>query len=145
MLKEFKNFALRGNVLDLAIGVIIGGAFGKIVTSLVNDLFMPVIGFLTSGISLRDLKVVLKPALMDGTTVQKPEVALTYGNFIQSTVDFLIIALSIFLFIHLIGKAKARFDKKEKIADEAAEAAPPAKTAEVGLLEEIRDLLKKPS
>jgi len=151
MFKEFKNFALKGNVLDLAIGVIIGGAFGKIVSSLVSDLFMPVIGFLTSGISFRDLKVVLKAAVMDGTTVVKPEVALTYGNFIQTTVDFLIVALSIFLFVQLINKAKERFEKKEKAAAAAlaadaavaAAAAAPEKTAEVALLEEIRDLLKK--
>jgi large conductance mechanosensitive channel len=142
LMKEFKAFALRGNVLDLAIGVIIGGAFGKIVSSLVGDLFMPVIGWATSGLSFRDLKVVLKAAVMDGTTVVKPEVALTYGNFIQTTVDFLIVALSIFLFIQAINKAKARFEKK---AAEEAPAAPPAKADDVVLLEEIRDLLKKQS
>jgi large conductance mechanosensitive channel len=144
---EFKNFALRGNVLDLAIGVIIGGAFGKIVSSLVSDLFMPVIGFLTSGVSFRDLKVVLKPAVLDGATVLKPEVALTYGNFLQTTVDFLIVALSIFLFIQLINKAKARMAKKEAAAEAAAaaatEASPPARTETDVLLEEIRDLLKQ--
>ena len=139
MLKEFKNFALRGNVLDLAVAVIIGGAFGKIVSSLVSDLFMPVIGYLTSGVSFTDLKVVLAPAVMQGITVVKPETALTYGNFIQATVDFLIVALSIFLFIQLIDRTKRHMEKKNS---EVA-ATPVAKSAEVLLLEEIRDLLKK--
>ena len=142
MLKEFKNFALRGNVMDLPIAVIIGSAFGKIIASLVNDIFMPLIGLLTAGISFRDLKVVLKPAVMDGTTVLSPENALTYGVFIQTTIDFLIVAFSIFLFVQLIAKAKERADRKKKAEAEVAPA-PPPKTAEVLLLEEIRDLLKK--
>lgn len=139
MMKEFKAFALRGNVLDLAIGVIIGAAFGKIVSSLVGDIFMPIIGWLTSGLSFRDLKVVLAAA-----TDVKPEVALTYGNFIQTTVDFLIVAFSIFLFVQAINKAKSAFEKKQAAA-EAAAAPPPAKADDVVLLEEIRDLLKTKS
>jgi large conductance mechanosensitive channel len=142
MLKEFKNFALRGNVLDLAIGVIIGAAFGKIISSLVSDIFMPLIGLLTGGVSFTDLKVVLKPAVMDGTTVLSPENALTYGVFIQTTLDFIIVAFSIFLFVQLITKAKERADRKKK-AEAEMPAAPPPKPDEVVLLEEIRDLLKK--
>jgi len=130
MLKEFKKFALKGNVLDLAIGVIIGGAFGKIVTSLVNDIIMPIIGILLGGISFTDLKYVITPATEDVA-----ESAILYGTFIQSIVDFLIIAFSIFLFVKLINS----FKKKE----EAAPAAPPAPAQEVVLLEEIRDLLKE--
>ncbi|MGI6174620.1 MAG: large-conductance mechanosensitive channel protein MscL [Christensenellales bacterium] len=129
MLKEFKEFALKGNVLDLAIGVIIGGAFGKIVTSLVNDLLMPLIGVLLGGINFTDLKIVITPA-----SGELAEVAILYGAFIQSIVDFLIIAFSIFLFIKLISLRK----KKEPEA-------PPEPVREVVLLEEIRDLLKSKS
>ncbi|MDD4169954.1 MAG: large-conductance mechanosensitive channel protein MscL [Desulfotomaculaceae bacterium] len=126
MLKEFKEFALKGNVIDLAVGVIIGGAFGKIVSSLVNDIFMPAIGVLLGGINFANLKYIIKPAGGDVA-----EVAILYGSFIQSIVDFLIIALSIFLFIKLISSWK----KKEPEA-------PTAPAQEVVLLEEIRDLLK---
>ncbi len=129
MLKEFKEFALRGNVIDLAVGVIIGGAFGKIVTSLVNDVLMPAIGVLLGGINLTHLKLVIAPA--SGDTA---EVAILYGAFIQSIVDFLIIAFSIFLFIKLLSSWK----KKEAEVPPA----PPAPSQEVLLLEEIRDLLK---
>lgn len=129
MLKEFKEFALKGNVLDLAVAVIIGGAFGKIVTSLVNDVLMPVIGVLTGGINFTGLKVVIAPASGDIA-----EVALLYGSFAQSVVDFLIIAFSIFLFIKLLS---ARKKKEEPAAPEL-----PAPGREEMLLEEIRDLLK---
>lgn len=130
MLKEFKEFALRGNVVDLAVGVIIGGAFGKIVTSLVNDLLMPILGVLIGGISFTNLKIVIKPALNGAA-----EVAILYGAFLQAVVDFLIIAFCIFFFIKLINMAK----KKE---EEAPPAAPPAPSKEVVLLTEIRDLLE---
>ena len=130
MLKEFKEFAFKGNVIDLAVGVIIGGAFGKIVTSLVSDVLMPAIGIILGGISFKDLKYVITPAVGD-----VPAVTLNYGSFIQSIVDFFIIAISIFLFIKLISLTK----KKQ---DEAAPPPPPAPAAEVVLLEEIRDLLK---
>jgi large conductance mechanosensitive channel len=129
MLKEFKEFAVKGNVIDLAVGVIIGGAFGKIVSSLVNDILMPVFGFILSGINISDLKFVIKPASGD-----IPEVAILYGSFIQAIVDFLIIAFSIFLFIKLLS-----FWKKKEQEAPPASAAPPR---EVMLLEEIRDLLK---
>jgi large conductance mechanosensitive channel len=129
MLKEFKKFALKGNVIDLAVGVIIGGAFGKIVTSLVNDILMPVLGTIIGGISFADLKWVITPASGDVA-----EVAIMYGAFIQAVIDFLIIAFSIFLFVKLLSIRK----KKEA----EAPAAPPAPAPEVVLLTEIRDLLK---
>ena len=128
MLKDFKEFAFKGNVLDMAIGVIIGAAFGKIVTSLVNDLIMPIISILTGGINFTDLKFVITPAHGDIA-----ENAVAYGSFIQNVVDFLIIAFCIFLFVRLIEK----FKKKEEVKVEA-----PKKADDVVLLEEIRDLLK---
>lgn len=128
MLKDFKEFAFKGNVLDMAIGVIIGAAFGKIVTSLVNDLIMPIISILTGGINFTDLKLVITPAHGDVA-----ENAVAYGSFIQNVVDFLIIAFCIFLFVRLIEK----FKKKEEVKVEA-----PKKADDVVLLEEIRDLLR---
>lgn len=130
MLKEFKQFAMKGNVIDLAIAVIIGGAFGKIVTSLVNDLIMPLLGVLIGGVNFTDLKFVITPANGDIA-----EVAFRYGAFIQTVIDFIIIAFSIFLFIKLITAKK----KKEP---EAAPA-PAAPSNEEIILKEIRDLLKK--
>ena len=129
MLKEFKAFALKGNVIDLAVAVIIGGAFGKIITSLVNDIIMPIIGVIMGGVSFTDLKYVITPASGDIA-----EVAILYGSFIQAIVDFLIIAFCIFLFIKLLASAK----KKEA----EAVLAPAAPSEEVVLLEQIRDLLK---
>lgn len=129
LLKEFKDFALKGNVIDLAVAVVIGGAFGKIVASLVNDIIMPLIGWLLGGVSFTDLKYVITLASGDVA-----EAAIYYGAFIQTIVDFLIIAFSIFLFIKLFSVAKK---KKEE-----APPAPPAAAPEVVLLEEIRDLLK---
>jgi large conductance mechanosensitive channel len=130
IVKEFKEFAMRGNVVDLAVGVIIGAAFGKIVTSLVTDIIMPPIGILTGGIDFKDLKYVLKPAV-DKT----PETAINYGLFINNVIDFIIVAFCIFLIVKGINSLK----KKE----EAAPAAPPAPTKEEVLLTEIRDLLAK--
>ena len=132
---EFKEFAVKGNVVDMAVGVIIGGAFGKIVTSLVNDVIMPTIGKLTGNISFTDLKYELTAAVMDGETVVTPAVYLNYGQFIQNVVDFIIIAFCIFLMIKGIMKLKK---KKEE-----APAAPPAPSKEEMLLTEIRDLLKE--
>ena len=134
---EFKDFAMKGNVIDMAVGVVVGGAFGKIVTSLVNDLIMPAVGSLLGGFDFTNLKAVLSKAVMDGETVVKPAVTLNYGNFIQETVNFLIIAFSIFLCI----KAIAKMSKKKE--EEPAPAAPAPKPDDVVLLEEIRDLLKK--
>ena len=141
MWDEFKKFAFKGNVLDLAVGVIMGGAFGKIVTSVVNDLIMPVLGSLMAGMDFKSLKYVLTEAVMEGDTVIKPEAAIMYGNFIQNVVDFLIVALSIFLFIKLINKSKEKFKKQEEDAPEAPAA--PAGPTQEELLVEIRDLLKE--
>ena len=128
MLKDFKEFAFKGNVLDMAIGVIIGRAFGEIVTSLVNDMIMPIISILTGGINFTDLKFIITPKHGDVA-----ENAIAYGSFIQNVVDFLIIAFCIFLFVRLIEK----FKKKEEVKIEA-----PKKADDIVLLEEIRDLLK---
>lgn len=123
MWKEFKEFAIKGNVIDLAVAVVIGGAFGKIVTSLVNDLIMPIVSLLTSGVNFTKMKA------------DVGSVTFAYGNFIQSIVDFVLIAFSIFLAIKLISKAK----KKE----EASATAEPTQPSEQQLLTEIRDLLKE--
>ncbi len=136
--QDFKEFAMRGNVVDMAIGVIIGGAFGKIVTSLVNDIIMPGIGVLTGGTNFTEFKYVMKPAVVDGTTgdIITPEAAITWGAFVQTIVDFLIIAFCIFLAIRVMNNLL-----KKKKAEEEAPAAPAAPTTEE-LLTEIRDLLK---
>lgn len=133
MFEEFKKFAMRGNVIDLAIGVIIGGAFGKITTSLVNDLITPLLGLVLGRVDLTSLKIVLREA-NDVTA----ELSITYGSFLQNVLDFLIIAFSIFMMIRLIN----RFKKKEEEAP-AAPVAPPEPSAEERLLTEIRDLLQK--
>ena len=144
-LQDFKAFAMKGNVVDMAVGVIIGGAFGKIVTSVVNDLFMPVIGMLVGGVNFTDLKLTLKDAVPEqlneaSEVIQAavPAVTLNYGNFLQQTFDFLIIAFSIFLFISLIKKVT----EKKKVEEAPAPAPAPEPSAEEKLLTEIRDLLK---
>ena len=139
-LKDFKDFAMKGNVIDMAVGVVIGGAFGKIVTSIVNDIIMPVFGFLTAGVKFTDLKFVLSQAVMEGETVVTPEVAITYGNLIQQVVDFTLIALSIFIVIRLVTKAGEKLRKKEEEAPAVEE---PKGPTQEELLTEIRDLLKK--
>ena len=137
MWKEFKEFAFKGNVLDMSIGVIIGGAFGKIVTSLVNDIIMPFFGFITAGTDFTSLKLVLSPAVLDAAgNVLKPEAALMYGNFIQNIFDFFIIAFCIFFFVQQFTKLR----KKEEAP--APEPAPAGPTTEE-LLSEIPDLLKQ--
>lgn len=130
MLKEFRDFAMRGNVVDLAVGVIIGGAFGKIVSSLVNDVIMPFLGLIIGGINFTNLSYVIREQVGD-----TPPLAIKYGMFLQSVLDFVIIAFSIFMFINLLTRLK----KKEEAAPAAS--TPPSKEAE--LLTEIRDLLKK--
>ena len=122
---EFKTFISRGNVVDMAVGVIIGGAFGKIVTSLVNDVLMPLIGTLMGGVNFSGLSIKIKDA------------SIAYGLFIQSIIDFLIIAVCIFTMIKVFEKFKVKEEKTEEKKEE------PKKTDEVLLLEEIRDLLKK--
>lgn len=130
MMSEFKSFAMRGNVIDMAVGIVIGGAFGKIVSSFVNDVLMPPIGLLVGGVDFSDLSVVLKEAAGEAAAV-----TLNYGAFIQTILDFLIIAFAIFMVV----KAMNNLKKKE----EAAPAAPPKPSAEVELLTQIRDALKK--
>ena len=133
LFKEFKEFAVKGNVMDMAIGVVIGGAFGKIVTSLVSDIIMPLIGAATGGLNFTDWKWVIREAVMEGENVVKPELALTWGNFIQVIFDFLIIAFCIFLVVKGLNSLK----KKEEPAPEA-----PKGPSQEELLTEIRDLLK---
>ena len=136
-LSEFKTFAMRGNVLDLAVGVVIGGAFGKITTSIVNDIIMPVIGVITGGLNFSDWKIVLKQAVMEAGEVVTPEVAITFGNTISVILDFIIIAFAVFC---LVKGVNALHRKKEEAP--AAPPAPPEPSAEEKLLTEIRDLLK---
>ena len=140
LMKEFKDFAMKGNVIDMAVGVVIGGAFGKIITSLVNDLIMPLIGALIGNVDFTTLSATLRAAKLDEAgEVVKQAVTLNYGNFIQVTVDFLLVALSIFLVIKAINKAKEAAKKPEAPAEPEA---PAPKPDDVVLLEEIRDLLK---
>jgi large conductance mechanosensitive channel len=129
MLKEFKEFVMKGSVVDLAVAVIIGAAFKAIISSLVNDILMPIISILMGGISFTDLKYVITPASGD-----LAEVAILYGSFIQSIVDFVIIAFTIFLIIKIITKKKRE--------EEAAPTAPPEPSKEEVLLTDIRDILK---
>ncbi|MBR4645454.1 MAG: large-conductance mechanosensitive channel protein MscL [Bacteroidaceae bacterium] len=136
-IQDFKAFALKGNVVDMAVGVIIGGAFGKIVTSVVNNIIMPPIGVLTGGVDFTDLKLTIKEAVVEGENVVSEAVTLNYGQFIQDVVDFLIIAFCVFLMIK--GIAKLSRKKEEASAEPAPE---PEPSAEEKLLTEIRDLLK---
>ncbi len=133
LLKEFKEFAVKGNVMDMAIGVVIGGAFGKIVTSLVSDIIMPLIGAATGGLTFTDWKWVIREAEMVGEEIVKPELAVTWGNLLQVIFDFIIIAFCIFMVVKGLNKMKK--------AEEPAPAAPAGPTQEE-LLTEIRDLLK---
>jgi large conductance mechanosensitive channel len=140
IVKEFKEFAVRGNVMDLAVGIIIGGAFGKIVTSFVNDVIMPPIGFLMGGVDFKDLKFVItdaKDAVINGETVVSEavaEISINYGSFLNTIIDFVIVAFAVFMMI----KGMNRMKRKQ----EAAPAAPAAPTKEETLLTEIRDILK---
>jgi large conductance mechanosensitive channel len=132
IVKEFKEFAMRGNVVDLAIGVIIGAAFGKIVTSLVNDVIMPPIGYLTGGIDFKNLKVLIK----QGDPLKKiADVSINYGNFINTVIEFLIVAFCIFMVVKAINSLKR--------PEEVPPTAPSEPTREEVLLTEIRDLLAK--
>lgn len=136
-LQDFKAFAMRGNVVDMAVGVIIGGAFGKIVSSLVNDIIMPVIAIATGGVNFTDHKLILRHAVEEAGQVISPEVVVTWGVFVQTIVDFLIIAFSIFVAIRFMNRLK----KAEEAPAPAPE--PPAPSKEEVLLTEIRDLLKQ--
>jgi large conductance mechanosensitive channel len=139
-ISEFRDFALKGNVVDLAVGVIIGGAFGKLVTSMVDKIMMPVIGFLTSGINFSDYNIPIKDAVKtvaaDGKeTITSPAVTIGVGDLVNTVIQFIIAALCLFLVIKAMNTAKARFEKKK----ETGAAEPPAQEK---LLMEIRDLLK---
>lgn len=145
MFKEFKKFILRGNVIDLAVGLVIGTAFNAIVQSLVKDIIMPFVGYITAGVNFTELKIMLAEAEMAGEEVLKPEVAITYGNLIQVIIQFLIVALVIFFIVkginHMRDAAEKRMRRDAGLPEEAPTAdAPPA---DVVLLTEIRDLLKK--
>ena len=137
-LQEFKTFALKGNVMDMAVGVIIGGAFGKIVTSLVNDIIMPPIGILVGGVDFTNLKLVIKKAVIEGGAEIAPAVTWNYGAFIQQVVDFTILAFCVFMMVKVMNKLL----KKEE-AKPAPAPAPPAPSKEEVLLTEIRDILKE--
>ena len=132
MVSEFKEFVSRGNVVDLAVGVVIGAAFGKIVTALVNGIVMPLVGVALGGVSVSEWKYVITPASVDAAGAEVAEVAVQYGMLIQTAIDFVLIALVIFLFL----KAYNRMQKK-------AEEAPAAPAEEVLLLREIRESLKR--
>jgi len=133
LVDEFKAFAMKGNVVDMAVGIIIGAAFGKIVSSMVSDILMPPLGLLIGGVNFSDLKIVMKVA-----TEIKPAVTWNYGNFLQVTFDFILVAFAVFMMIKAMNAAKRKEEEKP-----AAPAAPPAPTKEEILLTEIRDLLKK--
>ncbi len=133
MVKEFREFILKGNVVDLAVGVVIGGAFGKIVTSLVNDIIMPVVGLFIGGVSFTNLKYVIHSPVIENGQIIKEEVAITYGIFIQNIVDFIIIGFCIFLFVKAINSI--RRPKVEEVVE--------AKPTTEELLTDIRNLLKE--
>ena len=140
-LKEFKEFAVKGNVMDMAVGVIIGGAFGKIVTSVVNDIIMPPIGLLVGGVDFSDMKLTMKKAVLDAAgEVVSPAVTWNYGAFIQQVVDFTILAFCVFILVKLINSLNK---KKEAPAPAPAPAPEPQPSKEEVLLAEIRDLLKE--
>jgi len=135
ILTEFKQFAMRGNVMDMAVGIIIGGAFGKIVSSFVSDVLMPPIGLILGGVNFTELKATIKEAVVEAGETVVPAVTINYGTFIQVTIDFLIIAFAIFMMIKFMNSLSR---KKEE-----APAPPPAPAEDITLLKEIRDLLKK--
>lgn len=144
-LHDFKEFALKGNVLDMAIGVVIGGAFGKIVTSLVNDILNPLIGLITGGYKLDGLKTVIKAAEVaaDGTVTE--EIAILWGVWLQTIIDFLIVALCIFLILRAFMTMQKKFEEKvlKKKEEVAAPAGPTPEEIKLETLQEIRDLLKE--
>ena len=135
MVTEFKEFAMRGNVVDLAVGVVIGAAFGKIVASLVNDIIMPMVGYIVGGVNFNELAFELKPASVDAAGAEVAAVLVKYGAFIQTIVDFLIIAFAIFVAVKVINTLKRK--------QEESPAAPAEPSEEVKLLTEIRDALKR--
>ena len=143
MFEEFKKFIMRGNVLDMAVGVIVAGAFGKITTSLVNDLFLPFISWIFGARDMTALNVVVRPEIVnEAGEVTQAAITLGFGTFVATIIDFLLIAFVVFLVVKLMNTAKDKLAKKEEEAP-AEEPAPPAPSAEEVLLTEIRDLLKE--
>ena len=142
--KEFRDFAVRGNVIDMAVGVIIGGAFTKIVNSVVSDIITPALGLLTGNVDFAELKVVLSEAVMEGETVVKEELAIRYGVFLDALINFFLIAVCVFLMVKVINTIRNKTEAlKKKEEEKAAEEAPaPAPDPQLELLTEIRDLLK---
>ena len=134
---------MKGNVVDMAVGVVIGAAFGKIVSSLVDDLIMPLVGVATGGINFTDYKIVLQKAVMDGAEVIKPEVTLNWGTWVQTIVNFLIVAFSIFVAIKFMNRLRKRKDLEDEAEAATADAAVEAPTKDQELLAEIRGLLKQ--
>ena len=134
-MQEFKEFAVKGNAVDMAVGVIIGGAFGKIVTSIVNDIIMPPIGYIIGGVNFSDLKYELPKVVVQG--VELAPATINYGTFIQTILDFIIVAFCVFMMVKGINRLS-----RKKAEEPAAPAPEPAQSAEEKLLEEIRDLLK---
>ena len=140
MWQDFKKFAFKGNVIDMAVGVVVGGAFGKIVTALVNNIITPLLSLLMGRVNFTNMKWVIEKAHVNADGVEVAENALMYGEFIQSVIDFFIIAFCIFIFLRVITKARMKFEKKHE--EEPTTEAPSAPTTEE-LLKEIRDLLKE--
>lgn len=138
LLKEFKEFAMKGNVIDMAVGVVIGAAFGKIVSSLVDDIIMPLVGVATGGMNFTDYKWVIQEAVSQGTEIIKPEVTMNWGAWVQTIVDFLIVAFCIFIAIKFMNKLR-----RNKEEEAVAPAPAPEPTKEEVLLTEIRDLLRR--
>jgi large conductance mechanosensitive channel len=141
--KEFKEFIMRGNVLDMAVGVIIAGAFGTITTTLVQKVLMPVIGCIFGGIDLDKLNILLSPAVMEGEEVVKEAVYMEIGTFISAIINFIIVALIIFCIVKAFNKAREAAEARKQKEEEAVEEAEPEPTEEQKLLAEIRDLLKE--
>ena len=143
MLKEFKDFVMRGNVLDMAVGVIVAGAFGKITTSLVNDVFMPFISFLFGSRDMTALNLVVRPEIVnEAGEVTQAAIVIGFGTFIATIIDFILVALVVFLVVKAINAAKAKMEKAKEEEAAAEPPAPPAPSKEEVLLTEIRDLLK---
>lgn len=138
--QDFKAFAVKGNMIDMAVGVIIGGAFGKVVTSLVNDIIMPPLGYVIGGVNFKDLKLVLKDAVVKDGVETAAAVSFNYGNFLQNIFDFFVIAFSVFVMIKI---ATNLMKSKKVVPPEAAPAEPAKPSNEELLLTEIRDLLKE--
>lgn len=140
---EFKAFISRGNVLDMAVGLIIGSAFTAIVNSLVSDILMPLLGMVTGKIDFTEFKIILQEAVLDGETVVTPEVAVKYGSFIQFIINFVLIAFSVFIIVKIINVMRTKAESLKKKEEEEKKAAePPKPDPQIELLTEIRDLLK---